>query len=107
MIDAEFSRALTLVRKIRNNFAHEISGVDLEHGPEANRVRELAAPFRKYPSFEKARQVIAKSHKGYSADFRAVLGMLVVRLEIATIGTERVVDRACSPIPPGWVVKTP
>lgn len=45
LIDAEFCRALHLVRKIRNSFAHEVPGVSLESGSHRGRIKELVAPF--------------------------------------------------------------
>lgn len=47
LIDEAFARALHLIRKIRNDFAHESAGAALSSGPHADRVRELALPWRK------------------------------------------------------------
>lgn len=46
LIDGAFVRALHLVRKIRNDFAHESSSASLASGAHSDRVRELALPWR-------------------------------------------------------------
>ena len=46
LIDAEMTRALHLVRRIRNEFAHETSAVDLSSGSYADRIRDLISPLK-------------------------------------------------------------
>lgn len=48
LIDLNYARSLHLVRKIRNSFAHEVSGCSLTSGAHSDRVRELALPFKRY-----------------------------------------------------------
>jgi|SRR6266699_888343 len=47
LIDEAFARALHLIRRIRNDFAHESTGASLASGSHADRVKELALPWRK------------------------------------------------------------
>ena len=55
LITADFVRALNLVRKIRNDFAHEASGASLTSGAHHDRVRELSRPFIRQPGYCKYR----------------------------------------------------
>ena len=81
LIDAEFARALHLIRRIRNSFAHETTRCELNSGPHADRIKELATPvvrFSKYKSFKKA---VFPEKEGIAGDFFAVLALLVIRLQ--------------------------
>jgi DNA-binding MltR family transcriptional regulator len=81
LIDAELTRAMQLLRKIRNAFAHEVTGCSLEQGQQADRVRQLAKTMRLHPFYETARDLSAKDHSGLSAEFRACVAMVITRLE--------------------------
>jgi DNA-binding MltR family transcriptional regulator len=81
LIDAEFTRSLQQIRRIRNAFAHEVSGCSLTVGAQADRVRELAKHLRSRPIYETVRKVSAKDHAGLSAEFRAVVAMLISHLD--------------------------
>lgn len=90
LIDAEFSKALNLIRKIRNSFAHEVSGVTFETGGHRDRVRELVAPFISSNSF---RHLVSEYFEGSDkpADqFRAVVASLCLRLNGAIERVERI-----------------
>ena len=88
LIDASFARALHLVRRIRNGFAHEVTGCDLASGAHRNRVRELIAPLEEYDVFEGIQKHYFATTKRPSADFRTALAILVGRLEAICISTE-------------------
>jgi hypothetical protein len=81
LIDAGFTRALHLIRRIRNAFAHDLSGCKLGAGAHADRVRELYAPFSKFKRSAKWHQLFFKEHSGKSAEFRIALAAMVARLE--------------------------
>ena len=81
IIDAEFARALHLTRKIRNAFAHESSGCNLNSGPHRDRVRELTAAFLKFPLFHKQQKIFFRTKSGTSAEFFTALAIMVLRLE--------------------------
>lgn len=53
LIDSDLARALHLVRRIRNSFAHEVSGCSLTSGAHSDRVRELARPLKILPFYSK------------------------------------------------------
>lgn len=94
LIEAAFARALHILRKIRNAFAHEVAGCTLATGSHSNRVRELVAPFHSWSSFETFKKNLLPSVEGPSADFRAALGVMIVRLAATadftkTVGSDR------------------
>jgi hypothetical protein len=51
LISANFVRALHLIRRIRNAFAHESTGVSLDAGAHADRVKELTGMFQQHGAF--------------------------------------------------------
>jgi hypothetical protein len=53
LIDAELTRSLHLIRRIRNIFAHEASGSSLDSGSHRGRIRGLRTPFLKFKGFTK------------------------------------------------------
>jgi hypothetical protein len=102
LIDAELARALHLIRRIRNSFAHDAGGATLESGGHADRIRELLNPLRKYDGFEKARDLIASEHQGLAAEFRTVLALLATRLEHSAESVRRVSCTAVTFVPDVW-----
>lgn len=81
LIAPDFARALHLVRRIRNAFAHELSGCDLNSGAHRDRVRELYAPFARFETTQEIHKSFFGTHKGASAEFRIALAIIVLRLE--------------------------
>lgn len=82
LIDAHFARALHIARRIRNNFAHELSSSDLSLGTHRDRVRELCAPFRRYKKYEDFRKAFTnKEEDTPSVNFRTAVAIMMIRLE--------------------------
>jgi|ERR1044071_991248 hypothetical protein len=81
LINSEFTRTLHLIRKIRNSFAHEVSGTKLDSGPHRDRIRELAAPFGHTYAYKFVREGYFTDKSGPSADFFIILSIAVMRLE--------------------------
>jgi DNA-binding MltR family transcriptional regulator len=81
LIDSQFARALHLIRRIRNSFAHEATGVKLDAGPHRDRIKELVAPLVCYQSFDEAKDAFFKDKKGTTADFYTMLAVMVIRLD--------------------------
>ena len=81
LIDAELARALHICRRIRNTFAHELSGSTLDSGSHRDRVRELTAPFIGYKMYEEFERLAFTGSKGTASDFRCALAVISVRLE--------------------------
>jgi hypothetical protein len=79
LITADFARALHLMRRIRNQFAHEPSSATLNSGPHQDRIRELVAPFHKSEIFKGIRQELFEKDDPAS-DFRTATAIIVVRL---------------------------
>lgn len=103
LIDRQFARALHLVRKIRNDFAHEAVGASLDSGAHRDRVRELAAPFLSAQGFSEYRERAFPKATHSSQVFRAALSILVIRLNGALTAVVPVTDStAYSMVPPVW-----
>jgi hypothetical protein len=81
LIDAEFTRALHFIRKIRNSFAHEVSGCTLSSGGHSDRVKELVAQMKHTNAFIDAREKFFGGKDEAPANFRTGLAFLVARLE--------------------------
>lgn len=82
LIDNEFTRSLQLVRKIRNSFAHEVSGCTLNSGAHRDRVKELVAPLKHKNAFIVIRQHKFDGKDEPSENFRTALAFLVARLDV-------------------------
>lgn len=89
LIDADFARALHLIRKTRNAFAHEVAGCTLQSGAHRDRVREITAPFMKYQGFYDVRKQHFQDERGPHIDFRVALAIMAGRLEKAFLDVER------------------
>lgn len=83
VLDARFTRALHLVRRIRNSFAHELASSTLATGSHRDRVRELMAPFTPHVEYAGFREAFFPGQTGPGVDFRCVLGIMALRLEAA------------------------
>jgi len=81
LIDRNFVRALHLIRKIRNSFAHETTGCNLSSGAHRNRVKELRLVFKYEIKFEEAKNLFFKDQPESSGDFRTALALVEIRLE--------------------------
>lgn len=104
LIDAKFARALHLIRKIRNSFAHEVSGASLTTGAHRDRIRELCLPLVENEIFAKTRdQVFGAS--GPAADFRMALSITMIRLEAAIHYADEINTRPFSLTPRAWAEK--
>lgn len=89
LLNAQFVQSLTMLRKCRNAFAHQVTGCSMQDGSEADRVREFVRIFRKESVWENLRDLAGKSHSGLSAEFRAALGYIVIVLESAVAARTR------------------
>lgn len=103
LIDAEFARALHIFRRLRNSFAHEMSGGSFEVGPYRDRVRELAAPLACRPSFDSSKKAMFSGKTGVRRDFDMVAALLITRLEVLYDDIQQIVPlNTMSLIPPSW-----
>jgi hypothetical protein len=91
IIDAAFARALHIVRRIRNDFAHDLASSSLDSGPHLDRVKQLVAPFQPY-GFSAIVEGLRVDHKEGTHDarvrFSAVLANIIVGLDGALARAE-------------------
>ena len=81
LIEAKVARTLHLIRKIRNSFAHQVSGCTLTSGPQKDRISDLANEYLQYDDFIKFRNHFFGKTVDSSVNFRAVLALVAGRLE--------------------------
>ena len=103
LIDSDLSRSLHLIRKIRNSFAHEVTGCSLDSGSHRDRVKELMAPFEIYNNFEKYKDNAFGSQSSYSFYFRTALAIIVLRLEGVLGKVKPIYEEPYTLIPPFWL----
>ena len=104
LIDAGICRALHLIRKIRNGFAHETGSTSLEIGSHRDRIRELATPLLSNDQFQKFHD--SKNigeHEGSYRLFRACLGVICGRLLAAVRNVRKVEAVTINLIPDNWI----
>jgi hypothetical protein len=80
LITPEFAKALHSIRRIRNSFAHELSGASLASGPQYDRLNSLLLPFRPLHFFHEFREEVFGAESTPSADFKVCLALLAGRL---------------------------
>lgn len=74
LISSRFSRDLHIVRRIRNEFAHNVTGCSFDDGAARNRVNELLRTSRVVEVHQKYRHIFAPGTKG---DFQMVVSWLL------------------------------
>jgi hypothetical protein len=104
LIDVEMARAVHLVRRIRNDFAHEVSASNLASGPNRDRIKALAAPMQGTATFEMLSHLQQFAHvTGESKDFRVALALICARLEGAVTRAKPLNDSTQTHlIPKAW-----
>lgn len=103
LIDKQLARSLHLVRRIRNSFAHELSGISLNSGAHRDRVRELVGPFKALKGFDDFLDSYFKDKPGPCGEFRAVVATLSLRLAGLCDSLTPVEDEGFSLVPPAWL----
>ena len=81
IIDGQFSKALHLIRKIRNDFAHELNSSKLDTIPHRDRIRELKAMFIESDLFNEIKQSYFIEKPNVISDFFTVITLIVARLD--------------------------
>lgn len=99
LITADFAKALHLVRRIRNSFAHEVSGVSLGSGSHADRVKSLLLPVRNLPFFRSFREHFFGDEETPGANFRTCLALMTGRLEVRLQNTSQIESDGAWPFP--------
>lgn len=80
LIDKDMTRSLNLVRRVRNDFAHEASGCSLDKGSHKDQVKVLIAPYKKLSLYQQFQKDIIKAPSQSRAHYMTVLGFLIIRL---------------------------
>ena len=91
LISGPFAKSLHLVRRIRNSFAHELSGCSLNSGSHNDRLKSLLAPVKSLPFFINFRDHFFQEITP-STEFKACLSMMVARLETKILATQQTPD---------------
>jgi len=89
-MDSESCRALHLLRRVRNEFAHETSDSSLEKSPHRERIHQLAAPLAHIPQFQQLISQEFSAHPNCRAVFSACALTLVTRMERMLYETRRI-----------------
>jgi hypothetical protein len=101
LIEAEFARALHLVRRIRNSFAHEVSSATLDAGAHRDRVRELVGPFAANWGLREMLEQFFDNDESTGARFRACIALMSIRLDSVIQDSKRFSDEhAATMLPP-------
>jgi hypothetical protein len=83
LIDNTFAKALHLLRRMRNDFAHQPGGSTLQMSPNSDRLREFLHPFRVLKEFvEFPRPGPPDSDKTPGSEFRAAVASILIRLDV-------------------------
>lgn len=81
LIDSGFCKAIHLVRRIRNSFAHEVYGASLNNGSHKDRIKSLYAPIKNANGVSWLRERFFDGVDDSRADFCTTLGLMVARLD--------------------------
>jgi DNA-binding MltR family transcriptional regulator len=85
LVDEEFAKALHLVRKIRNDFAHDIKDSQLSNPPHKERIQALTLLFKHTEIFKDVKKAYFSDLSGPAANFFTALSVLIMRLETIII----------------------
>lgn len=92
IVNAEFAKTLHAIRKIRNDFAHEISGAKLNLPPYRDQIRSLVTPFSGTDLFKDVKISFFSDKTGAIADFMTLLSIIIARLDTLSLKVERLED---------------
>lgn len=102
LIDAEFCRALHLIRRIRNEFAHETSDSSLEQSPHRDRILQLAAPVMYLKEFDLVLGKEFAKEPHCRGLFSVCAWIMVLRLERVVFQARRISSNPVTFIPKAW-----
>jgi hypothetical protein len=106
LIDLEITRALDLIRRLRNDFAHKVQASTLTVSPHKDRVMELIDPLKGGSGYKHLKTIIGGkigNPEPPAVDFRIALGVVASRLEEAIRKARPLSsDSAVGLLPPQW-----
>lgn len=89
LIDIQFARTLNMLRKIRNDFAHNISECKLDSAPHRDKIRDFIRPYIHTAWFESGLKMISDNTKT-SKEFYALVGLMIIKLEFMLASTKTI-----------------
>jgi len=98
LLDDTFCRALHLIRKIRNGFAHVAEAASLNQDPHRNRVIALVFPIEHTKQYQGVKGYHFQKPINHSQAFKACLVIIVARLSKAYSTTE-CLEKPTEPLP--------
>jgi len=98
IIDADFTAALHLVRKIRNEFAHGFDAQGFTTPQHKDRLIELARPIRDTEYFQTAMDIVRPSNGEERSQYLVVTGMMTGGLELYQNVVQRVDQSQVPPL---------
>ena len=108
LISTELTRALHLLRRLRNDFAHDPCSASLADPKAANRVREIIEPLQQAPGWARIPPMPRTESlpPGTCRDFRMAIGILAILLRAWGQGVTRVDAARAVPLVPPSLKKT-
>jgi len=103
LISGALSRAMHLIRKIRNDFAHSASGASLDSGQHKDRVSSLVAPVIKFQEFEEIKTAVNKP--ATAGLFYTMLALVIGRLQTACHHATEINVKPIDLVPKVWGIK--
>ncbi|MFC0610227.1 hypothetical protein ACFFGQ_20980 [Rufibacter quisquiliarum] len=100
LIDSHFTKALHLIRRIRNAFAHEFKTMSLATGGHADRIRELVVHFKDYAEYHDFKENHFGKASGLNIDFKIIVTIAIIRLDTAIHYAEQISEEGTAFIPP-------
>lgn len=81
ILDEDYFKTLLLIKKIRNDFAHNISSLKLDEPPISDLVMEITNPLMEFKSLQSFKDDLLTGFNDYSANFRTVIALVIFMLE--------------------------
>lgn len=107
LMDARFARALHLVRRIRNSFAHESTKATLDSSPHRDRIRELTALWSSRDELDNLADLLAagsfKDRSIPAVAFFSAAAVLMLRLQHCGRHVDRIRSKVTAQLDSGVV----
>ncbi len=102
LIDDQYARALNILRRLRNGFAHEPTSSQLSARSHRDRVKELSAPFTPSKNYATELARIGTTDEP-RRDFLLALEIMIGRLDQLVTSCSQVIPQIMQPlVPPHW-----
>lgn len=98
LIDSEFGRVLHLMRKIRNDFAHEVSSAKLDQAPHKDRIAALVSKISSYNLFDQVKSSFFNDISNIKANYFTTAAIIIVRLDTLFLKVKTISQTKAYPI---------